>query len=649
MEINFKQRPLEEADPCLIIEALCPLFWGEEVEGALNRSLSIVKDYMKAGFVSLHVWEDQEHLLIPAIVIGPVESLIQKLKIGEGIIGEAAATKSPIWVKDLQNYPQDHTTYKRHSASLIACPLFVEERVYGVISVGRTKKEAPFTEAEFATLVQLTGLISGCLERWKLVEDGYHAFALAVETRDPRFKGHSLAVAQISRSLASKTDMSESDRKMIYWAALLHDVGKVGIPDALLTKPFPLSDEERIVVSLHSQLGSVFISLIAPLKKASSWILHHHERWDGTGYPSKLKGHEIPLASRIIHIAESLHAMCANLPYRKDLTMEEIKRELTQNSGKQWDPELVNIILKDFHHYYSMSKNTTESTFPKELEKARSEVVSSFLLIEILQDLAPLLTHISGFTIEQFLQTVLKSLTSRMKWKEALLYDGKGLSLSAVGSKDKALHIPEKKGTVSTLSVKWGGETYHLKVMGRTITTEEKRILKGLDGFLNSAITILFHDKKAQRDALTGAYTLFSIKEMFASLSIINKRIALVFLDLDSFKMINDLYGHDVGNKILREVAHTIKEQLRDSDILGRYGGDEFIAILPNVDRGEAELIMKRIRNALYNTTILPDIPPISFSFGVAQFPEEGKEIDTLLRLADKRMYTDKSRKKNKQ
>ena len=647
IEVNPSNHHFKKADPCLLIEALRSLFWGGEFESALTRSLSMVKDYLRANFVSLHLWEEREHLLIPTIVIGPAKSLFQKIKPGEGVIGQMAADRKPLWVKDYQYHQQAQPQHKKYITSLIACPLFVEDRMYGVVSAGRHREETPFSEEEFASLLQLTDLISGCIERWKLVEDGYHAFAVAIETREPEFKGHSLAVAKISRSLAHKVGMSESDKKMIYWAALLHDIGKVGIPEALFTKPFPLNDEEKIMISLHAQMGSILLSLITPLQRAAPWLLHHHERWDGSGYPLNLKGEAIPLASRIIHIAESLHAMSIDLPYKNSLNEEEMKMELAEGIGTQWDPRLVDIVLEDFRYYCSMLKETTETPFPKELEEARSEVASSFLLIEILQDLSPLLTHASSITMEQFLQSVLKSLMTRMKWRGTALYDAEGLLISAIGSKSEEIQLPDKSIT-NTLNMVWGGNTYYLKVEDREITTEEKKILKGLDAFLNSAMAILFHKENAQKDYITGVYNLFSIKNIFSALITINKKISLAFLDLDSFKIVNDLYGHEVGNQTLKEMAHVIKEQLRDSDILGRYGGDEFVILLPNVDKEEAGLIMKRIREALNDTVMLPDIPPVTFSFGVAQFPEEGAEIDTLLRIADERMYMDKNRKKTR-
>ncbi|AEG33788.1 metal dependent phosphohydrolase [Thermus thermophilus SG0.5JP17-16] len=167
----------------------------------------------------------------------------------------------------------------------------------------------------------------------------------ALEAKDPMTRLHSERVADIARDLARKVkDGDEAYAQAIYRAARLHDIGKIAIPEAVLLKPGSLTPEEFALIQSHTTKGA---ELLSPARKVAfdqlvyNVILHHHERWDGRGYPKRLAGHEIPEEARIVGLADAYEAMTAGRPYRKAKTPEEALREVQELSGHQFDPRLV--------------------------------------------------------------------------------------------------------------------------------------------------------------------------------------------------------------------------------------------------------------------------------------------------------------------
>ena len=633
--------------PDPLLNALEFLFSGEELEDSLVRFIPRLQELLGADFVVVSLWREREKVLVPVVSHGrALDTFPSKLPLGEGITGRVAAEKKALWVEDGEKDDRIHPTCKGWISSLMSAPLFVEDKLYGVISVARKGGRRGFSREEFFLFQKIARYLSGFIELSKIMEDGYHAFALAVEAREPKYRGHALAVARISRALAVKAGMRERERKLLYWAALLHDVGKVVVPDVILVKPLPLDGRERLVVSLHSQLGAAIISLIEPLKDARVWILHHHERWDGKGYPSGLKGEEIPLASRIIHLAESFHAMAYPASSFEGVTKDRIREELLKGRGAQWDPRLVDLLLEDMDIYWRILEESIKSPYPKELEEVHSEVTSILFSMEILKDLSSVIVNLSDANAMESMREVLGRLAFQMGWQGVSLLDQQGRVLVAVNTEDTFLEV-DSQAREGTVEIRWGDYTYYLRVKGRGVSHEEERILEGLKSFLAGLIGLLFHGEgRILRDDLTGVYTLSSIREFFVSVAPKVGRMAVVILDLDGFKRVNDRFGHEMGNRVLQRLASFLEENLRDSDFLGRYGGDEFVVLLPKVDKEEVRRIMDRIRGLLEETVLVDGVFPISFSYGMASYPEDGVVFEDLLRLADRRMYAEKTRRK---
>jgi HD-GYP domain-containing protein (c-di-GMP phosphodiesterase class II) len=140
-------------------------------------------------------------------------------------------------------------------------------------------------------------------------------------------------------------DLPESSRQEIYLAGILHDIGKIGIPDHVLLKAGPLTDEEYETIKQHPVIGYRIIEQLSKLNFTLPGILHHHERWDGNGYPHKLKGEEIPLVARILAVADSFDAMTSSRPYRHHMPLERARKIISEGAGVQWDPDIVRVFL----------------------------------------------------------------------------------------------------------------------------------------------------------------------------------------------------------------------------------------------------------------------------------------------------------------
>jgi HD-GYP domain-containing protein (c-di-GMP phosphodiesterase class II) len=172
------------------------------------------------------------------------------------------------------------------------------------------------------------------------------AFNQVLDLKDLNTGVHSTRLAEWSLRVARELGMEPDDFSDLEVAALLHDIGKIGVPDAILRKAGPLTAEERAIMNKHPEYSWAILRVFPGLERASLYALHHHESYNGAGYPAGLKGTEIPIGSRIISVIDSFDAMISNRPYRKGLPYEEAARRLTQGSGIQFDPQVVQCFLR---------------------------------------------------------------------------------------------------------------------------------------------------------------------------------------------------------------------------------------------------------------------------------------------------------------
>lgn len=171
------------------------------------------------------------------------------------------------------------------------------------------------------------------------------SFIEILETKDTYTRGHSNRVAHYSVAISRALGLEKSLIDLTHIAGHLHDIGKIGVSDKILTKESKLTEEEYEEIKKHSIYGYNILNKVSVLKEHSIIVKHHHERWDGNGYPSKLKEKDIPLISRIIAVADAFDAMTSTRHYRKALSFDLASKELEKNSWTQFDGDIVNIFL----------------------------------------------------------------------------------------------------------------------------------------------------------------------------------------------------------------------------------------------------------------------------------------------------------------
>ena len=179
----------------------------------------------------------------------------------------------------------------------------------------------------------------------KVYLDTIRALAAAIDAKDPYTKGHSERVSEMSVVLAQELNLSDNDIENIEYTALLHDIGKIGIDDSILGKKGSLTDQEFDKIKEHTIMGANIIQPVDFLKNSYRAIYHHHERYNGKGYPDGIKSEDIPILARIIAVADAYDAMSSDRPYRKKLSKDKILKELKDQSGKQFDPEIVKALI----------------------------------------------------------------------------------------------------------------------------------------------------------------------------------------------------------------------------------------------------------------------------------------------------------------
>ncbi|MBI5593590.1 MAG: HD-GYP domain-containing protein [Deltaproteobacteria bacterium] len=172
------------------------------------------------------------------------------------------------------------------------------------------------------------------------------ALATALEARDPYTQGHSLRVAEYTRIIGVEMDMGKMELEHLNLASLMHDVGKIAVPDSILRKEDKLTDQEWQQIKEHPQASARILEGFESLKEMAQWALDHHERFDGKGYPNGKSGMDIPLPAQIMAIADSFDAMTSNRPYRPGMTLEQAIIEIEKNKGKQWRTDVAEAFLR---------------------------------------------------------------------------------------------------------------------------------------------------------------------------------------------------------------------------------------------------------------------------------------------------------------
>ncbi|MCR4320117.1 MAG: HD domain-containing protein, partial [Candidatus Brocadiaceae bacterium] len=291
-------------------------------------------------------------------------SAIQRtqVRLGEGCCGRAAVERRPIFIHNLREESgvrSKQLSMEESFVSYYAAPLIAKGQVNGVLEVFHRAPFAPDQEwlgflemlaGQAAIAIDSIGLFEGLQHANTELVQAYDAtiegWSHALDLRDKETEGHSLRVTEMTVLMAIAMGISKNELIHVRRGALLHDIGKMGVPDNILLKVEPLTDEEWIIMRKHPVYAYELLSHIAYLRPALDIPYCHHEKWDGTGYPSGLKGESIPLAARIFAVVDVWDAMRSDRPYRKGWVEEKVREHIKSLAGTHLDPKVVEVFLK---------------------------------------------------------------------------------------------------------------------------------------------------------------------------------------------------------------------------------------------------------------------------------------------------------------
>ena len=343
---------------------------GQAINSSLGRKrvLEEVMDTLiklvraERGFLMLRDPENGE--LKPEVSRGidHMNLVEDSLKVSGTVVRQVAESGVPVVTTNAQHDPRfgnQLSVAAYHLRSILCVPLKIKDDLIGVIYVDNKARAGIFREEDMVLLAAFADQAAVALDNARLIEDlkksnqelewAYQAtlegWVRALDLRDKETVGHTQRVTKLTERLARQMGVDDAALLHIRRGALLHDIGKMAIPDSILLKPGELTEEERALVRKHPVYAYEMLYPIEFLRPAIDIPYCHHEKWDGTGYPRGLKGEEIPFAARIFPVLDVWDALVSNRPYRKALPQDEVRRYIKADSGKHFDPRVVEAFM----------------------------------------------------------------------------------------------------------------------------------------------------------------------------------------------------------------------------------------------------------------------------------------------------------------
>jgi HD-GYP domain-containing protein (c-di-GMP phosphodiesterase class II) len=328
-----------------------------EIDEVLNAVIDKVISLMKAerGFIMLV--ESDKLVVRVARNIEKHTIRSEDFKVSGNIINKVVIEKKPILSSNAMDDPRldAFASVSLHSIRSILCvPMLSKEKVVGVIYVDNRIKTGVFKKGDLQLLNAISYHAATAIDNARLyanLKNAVKALANAIEARDSYTRGHVERVSQFAVEIAKELNLPEDEIKEIEISSILHDVGKIGVPDTILQKPGPFNEQEKEVMKKHTIQGKAIVEPIDLSTRIKDGILYHQEKYDGSGYPERLTGDNIPLFARILAVADAYDAMRSDRPYRKRLPKEVAVAELRKWSGIQFDPQCVDAFLHVLQKY----------------------------------------------------------------------------------------------------------------------------------------------------------------------------------------------------------------------------------------------------------------------------------------------------------
>ncbi|HEY4484967.1 MAG TPA: HD domain-containing phosphohydrolase [Nitrospiria bacterium] len=326
-----------------------------------SRAMEAATKLMEAEVGSLLLIDEERQELFFEVALGARGERVRevRLKIGEGIAGWVAKKGEPVLVADAQKDPRFAKKVDERSAfvtrNMICVPVRIKGKLIGVLQAINKIGPLPFSRWDLEDFQTLSDQVAVAIENANLYKELKEAFygtaeALgdAIEAKDAYTAGHTRRVLSYSMMMGRRLELSDEELERLKLAALLHDIGKIGIEDSILRKPGRLDDSERKRMEEHTIIGPKIVARVKQLRKVVPGIMHHHEEFDGSGYPKALKGEQIPLTSRIISVADCFDAMTTDRPYRKGLSIKTALDEIHKMAGTQFDGKVVRAFFRAY-------------------------------------------------------------------------------------------------------------------------------------------------------------------------------------------------------------------------------------------------------------------------------------------------------------
>jgi diguanylate cyclase (GGDEF)-like protein len=513
------------------------------------------------------------------------------------------------------------------------------------------------------------------------------ALALAIEARAGCTPEHIRSIQQYAATLAEAAGLSDREVQAVRTAALLHDVGNMAVPEHILSKPDALTPEEFERVKIHPRVGADILRNVSFGAPVSELVLCHHERWDGLGYPTGLRGEDIPLGARILAIADCYSTLQADRPYRPARSQGEAVAVLREFAGTAFDPKLVDLLLARLDlsgaafaggdnawiqgegpGLQDIAGAHREEQTLYEIAQALGSSLGIGDAMALIQDkvskLVPFTTcalflgddtegyvcrYAHGPGTEALFKWTPKS------WSEIALRlpacadgrDAHGDELTALLPCPLMFERRLIGGLVIYHTVPGGFTDEHRRVLGR-VSEQAAAVIYNSTRFEQT-------EHESHTDPLTSLPNRRSLDRQFEAGLVRAERgqgsCSVVVLDLDRLKEINDTYGHEAGDRALRAVGSTLRATVRQNDLCARFAGDEFIVVLWDCSPEHEARRVLELQTAVGAHPFEPRPGvrvSLSISAGASRFPMDGTTFDELMAAADEKMYHDKASRRSR-
>ncbi|MGH9871036.1 MAG: bifunctional diguanylate cyclase/phosphohydrolase [Pyrinomonadaceae bacterium] len=542
------------------------------------------------------------------------------------------------------------------------------------------------------------------------------ALATAIDANDQTTHCHVRRVQIYAAGLGQVLGLSEAEIAALKAGALLHDIGKLAVPAHIVNKPGRLTPAEFEKMKIHTTVGAEILRRVEFPYPVLPIVRHHHEHWNGLGYPDGLKAEQIPLTARIMSVVDCFDSVREDRPFRRGMTRDEAVAFLLRGSASQFDPAVVDSFIKNLSRFESEiaaaglpqqlpPSDGSEPLVLPDVDMTQSRERGAYLAYDQIKS-----AHQEVYALYEIARTFGSSLSVRNTVEVLVdkvghvvpfqtcvvyLYDevkgfatpahvagqnaqvmatkcvalGEGVTGFALANRSPinqlhpsldlaGLEIEHEYRSMASLPlfkddmILGAISVYSTEL--QHYTEDHMRLLETVTRLASDALSNSMQHAEAESNALTdqltglpnARYMALRFDEEAARARRNARPFQVVMLDLDDFKIVNDSFGHKVGDKMLREMARIIQAQLREYDFLARYAGDEFVAIVQELGENQVEDLKQRIETAVSEFSLHVRggaKARVGISVGTSTYGADGETLDQLLVAADQAMYRAKS------